>query len=466
MIKGLQNQMQKLKESVDKGKETWKLISKNVKRIDEVMSQVATISASLQSLEQAFAAQAAAAVGDSKKDGKGYRSLKEFEEKFHREMARQERLLKVLDRQEDVIQQRLNDLEKTSSSSAQNCNNLRQKVERNTNEVQKQNSEFRQQERRLSNLVTEMNSLGSVLHSMHEKKGGKVPVFPGLPPHNINVQADVSRLQAQVDTILATLNAEKSKSDRLFALISELQHQKDGRVAPNISVQPKYKKVENTHAHYKDDKGHTYYKDDKGKAYYKDDKGHEYYKGDKGQTIYRDDNLKVDANGNVHPKYQGDQDPKYQGDKVYPKRSLVNPSDDDVQPQYVKAHYDPFFAKGHLNQPNVANLSAVITDLQGQVQRLQERPYVGHCEVGMLGLKWNAEGKNGYGGTAPVNFSKMFRTVPVVSAALYRLYHTGYQPVGIVVGTDKITEKGFLLKIHGWDQTKLYSAGVQWMACG
>ncbi|XP_019632836.1 PREDICTED: uncharacterized protein LOC109476349 [Branchiostoma belcheri] len=285
-------------------------------------------------------------------------------------MTRQERLLKVLDRQEDVIQQRLNDLEKTSSSSAQNCNNLRQKVERNTNEVQKQNNEFRQQERRLSNLVTEMNSLGSVLHSMHEKKGGKVPVFPGLPTHNINVQADVSRLQAQVDTILATLNAEKSKSDQLFALISELQHQKDGKVAPNISVQPKYKK------------------------------------------------------------------------------------------------YDPFFGKGHLNQPNVANLSAVVTDLQDQVQRLQERPYVGHCEVGMLGLKWNAEGKNGYGGTAPVNFSKTFRTVPVVSAALYRLYHTGYQPVGIVVGTDKITEKGFLLKIHGWDQTKLYSAGVQWMACG
>ncbi|XP_078584287.1 uncharacterized protein LOC144866636 isoform X2 [Branchiostoma floridae x Branchiostoma japonicum] len=150
---------------------------------------------------------------------------------------------------------------------------------------------------------------------------------------------------------------------------------------------------------------------------------------------------------------------------------LQNKKNDKMEPTSNVQHADlpvdvQAFEKEHLDQAMDDNLTTIVNDLQGQVQRLEERPYVGHCEVGVLGLPWNADGKAGYGGRGSVTFSKTFRTVPVVSTALYKLYHTGNQPVGIVVSADDVTEKGFRLKLYGWDQTKLYSAGVQWMACG
>ncbi|XP_066269454.1 kinesin-1 heavy chain-like [Branchiostoma lanceolatum] len=362
--------------TAETNKAKWNLVAANSQRVRKLGSDLSAVSAAVSRLEDNMRAlsskqnQLRGDVGAVTRDVQDKEKQKPdhmgFEARFHRTMSRHEGFIKDLDKRLQQVQQKLKSLETAVSSATRDSNELRKRVDRNGNEIKRQKEQSRLQERRL---MSEMNNLRSTVRNTRNMNDYKLPIFPGKSPNSDDVQGDVSQLQAQVSAILATQRSERSKSDRLFALISELQDKKDDKVNPSGIVQHRQ----------------------------------------------------------------------------------------ELQMAF------PAFAK---DQPKDFNLTAVFSDLQDQVRRLEKRPYVGHCEVGVLGLPWKADGKTDYGGSGAVKFSKTFRTVPVVSAALYRLYHAGYQPVGIVVSADDITEKGFQLKIYGWDQTKLYSAGVQWMACG
>ncbi|XP_066267406.1 uncharacterized protein [Branchiostoma lanceolatum] len=103
-----------------------------------------------------------------------------------------------------------------------------------------------------------------------------------------------------------------------------------------------------------------------------------------------------------------------------------------------------------------------------RIQALEQRDYIERCETGVLATNpYNvlATGSGYRYNYQTANFSRAFRTTPVVTIGLTVLDHA--HTVTLRVQTD-VTEKsttGLTVRFGAWEDAKLYYARLSWMAC-
>lgn len=121
-------------------------------------------------------------------------------------------------------------------------------------------------------------------------------------------------------------------------------------------------------------------------------------------------------------------------------------------------------------KPKIETMKTKIKDLEfyiaaqkKQIETLQNRKTI-ECESGVLGKYAIPPPSWPY--IQSVKFKSHFEERPTVTYGLYFLDSDHSKNLRVVTEITDVTKTGFRVKLSSWNDTKLYGAKINWMACG
>ncbi|XP_056013366.1 uncharacterized protein LOC130046504 [Ostrea edulis] len=115
------------------------------------------------------------------------------------------------------------------------------------------------------------------------------------------------------------------------------------------------------------------------------------------------------------------------------------------------------------SEERISELSSMISSMRTQINHLQ-RSSKFRCETGRFS-KYNSPPPK-WPFAQRVVFKIPFQNAPTVTYGLYLLDVGSSSNTRVSSSTSSITKEGFQLVLRSWADTKLYGAGIMWMACG
>lgn len=122
-------------------------------------------------------------------------------------------------------------------------------------------------------------------------------------------------------------------------------------------------------------------------------------------------------------------------------------------------------------KPKIETMKTKIKDMEfyiaaqkKQIETLQNRKTI-QCESGVIG-KHTSKPPLSWPYIQSVKFKSHFEERPTVTYGLYFLDSDHRTNLRVITEITDVTKTGFRVKLLSWDDTKLYGATINWMACG